>query len=102
MGLATVYRTLQLVTGICSWWIRINLDDGCVRYEIGHLIEGGKQSINHHHLDMQEMCNKVVPLKMISWMIWSSHIEEATGFPCSGPRVEILRICRCRRISIVL
>ena len=35
IGLATVYRTLQLLWDM-QLVDRINLDDGCVRYEIGH------------------------------------------------------------------
>ena len=40
IGLATVYRTVQLLLEL-QLVDRINLDDGCVRYEIGTLIEGG-------------------------------------------------------------
>ncbi len=40
IGLATVYRTLQLLWDI-QLVDRINLDDGCVRYEIGHLLGSG-------------------------------------------------------------
>ena len=58
IGLATVYRTLQLL-----WEIqlvdRINLDDGCVRYEIGHLIKGDAKH-NHHHL-ICRACGRVIP-----------------------------------------
>ena len=48
IGLATVYRTLQLLWDM-QLVDRINLDDGCVRYEIGHLLRGDAQH-NHHHL----------------------------------------------------
>ena len=36
IGLATVYRTLQLLWDM-QLVDRISFDDGCVRYEIGHL-----------------------------------------------------------------
>ena len=36
IGLATVYRTLQLLWDM-QLVDRINFGDGCVRYEIGHL-----------------------------------------------------------------
>ena len=45
MGLATVYRTLQLLLEM-QLIDRINLDDGFVRYEIGHLFEGDAK---HNH-----------------------------------------------------
>ena len=53
IGLATVYRTLQLLYEM-QLIDRINLDDGCVRYEIGHLFEGDMKH-NHHHL----ICRRV-------------------------------------------
>ena len=43
IGLATVYRTLQLLWDM-QLVDRINLDDGCVRYEIGHLLLDERQS----------------------------------------------------------
>ena len=58
IGLATVYRTLQLLWDM-QLVDRINLDDGCVRYEIGHLLQGDTQH-NHHHLICRK-CNKVIP-----------------------------------------
>ena len=48
IGLATVYRTLQLLWDM-QLVDRISLDDGCVRYEIGHLLEDETKH-NHHHL----------------------------------------------------
>ena len=48
IGLATVYRTLQLLWDM-QLVDRINLDDGCVRYEIGHLLTDETKH-NHHHL----------------------------------------------------
>lgn len=48
IGLATVYRTVQLLLEL-HLIDKINLDDGCVRYEIAHL-EGGTTKHHHHHL----------------------------------------------------
>ena len=48
IGLATVYRTLQLLWDM-QLVDRINFGDGCVRYEIGHLLNGETKH-NHHHL----------------------------------------------------
>ncbi len=51
IGLATVYRTIQLLLEL-HLIDRINLDDGFVRYEIGNGKEGGTKH-RHHHL----VCN---------------------------------------------
>ena len=39
IGLATIYRTLQLLLNM-QLVDRINLDDGCIRYEIGDQLNG--------------------------------------------------------------
>ena len=77
IGLATVYRTLQLL-----WEMqlvdRLNLDDGCVRYEIGHLLLGDARH-NHHHL-ICRTCNKVIPFDDDLLDDLERYIEDATGF----------------------
>lgn len=48
IGLATVYRTIQLLSEL-NLIDKLNLDDGFVRYEIGK--QGcGEYSHHHHHL----------------------------------------------------
>lgn len=49
IGLATVYRTLQVLDGL-GYINKLNLDDGCVRYELNL----NTDAHNHHHL----ICNK--------------------------------------------
>ena len=53
IGLATVYRTLQLLSelGLID---KLNLDDGIVRYEIGDM----ETKHRHHHL-ICEQCGKI-------------------------------------------
>lgn len=46
IGLATVYRTIQLLSEL-QLIDKLNLDDGYVRYEIGKL---DKKQHHHHHL----------------------------------------------------
>ena len=49
MGLATVYRTLQLLYEI-QLIDRIHFNDGCIRYEIGHIFDGdSKHSQKEKH-----------------------------------------------------
>ena len=54
MGLATVYRTIQLFLEL-QLIDRIDLNDGLVRYEIG---EAGQTKHRHHHL-ICRACGKV-------------------------------------------
>ena len=77
IGLATVYRALQLLWDM-QLVDRISFDDGCVRYEIGHLFKGEAKH-NHHHL-IGRKCNKVIPFGDDLLDDLEHHIEEATGF----------------------
>lgn len=58
IGLATVYRTMQLLDEI-NVISKLNLDDGCVRYEINLNDEDTHQ---HHHLICSK-CNKIIEVK---------------------------------------
>ncbi|MEF9916999.1 MAG: Fur family transcriptional regulator [Lachnospiraceae bacterium] len=77
IGLATVYRTVQLLLEL-KLVDRINLDDGCVRYEIGQLIHG-KTAHHHHHL-ICTTCGKVQSFQDDLLGELEHHIEETTGF----------------------
>ncbi len=57
IGLATVYRTIQLLTDL-KLIDTLNLNDGFVRYEIGKM-DTSDQRHHHHHL-ICEMCGKVI------------------------------------------
>ena len=94
IGLATVYRALQLL-----WEMqlvdRISFDDGCVRYEIGHLFQGEAKH-NHHHLICRR-CNKVIPFGDDLLDDLEHHIEEATGFHVLDHELKFYGLCReCR------
>lgn len=58
IGLATVYRTMQLLdeVGAIS---KLNLDDGCIRYEIDL---DDSDAHNHHHLICKN-CGKIIEVK---------------------------------------
>ena len=60
MGLATVYRTLQLLYEI-QLIDRIHFNDGCIRYEIGHIFDGDSKH-SHHHL-ICRTCGRVMPFE---------------------------------------
>lgn len=91
IGLATVYRTLQLLWDM-QLVDRLNLDDGCVRYEIGHLLEGDAQH-NHHHLICRK-CNKVIPFTDDLLDDLEHQIEAVTGFHVLDHELKFYGFCR--------
>lgn len=95
IGLATVYRALQLLWDM-QLVDRINLDDGCVRYEIGHLLQGEAKH-NHHHLICRS-CGRVVPFDDDLLDDLEQHIESATGFYVLDHELKFYGLCReCRK-----
>lgn len=78
VGLATIYRTVQLLLEM-QLVDRISLDDRCVRYEIGRLFDGEGKRHHHHHL-ICTTCGKVLPFDADLLEELEQHIEEATGF----------------------
>ena len=91
IGLSTVYRPLQLLWDM-QLVDRLNLDDGCVRYEIGHLLKGDAKH-NHHHLICRE-CNRVIPFGDDLLDDLERHIEEATGFHVLDHELKFFGLCR--------
>ena len=91
IGLATVYRALQLLWDM-QLVDRINLDDGCVRYDIGHLLEG-EMKHNQHHL-ICRTCKKVIPFGDDLLDELESHIEEATGFHVLDHELKFYGQCK--------
>ena len=61
IGLATIYRTIQLLTqlGLVD---RINLDDGSARFEINDADEKSGKHHRHHHLICLN-CRKIIPFE---------------------------------------
>lgn len=91
IGLATIYRTLQLLRDM-QLVDKINLDDGCVRYEIGHLFHGDAKH-NHHHL-ICRTCNKVIPFGDDLLDELEKRIEEETGFHVLDHELKFYGVCR--------
>ena len=94
IGLATVYRALQLLWDM-QLVDRISFDDGCVRYEIGHLFKGEAKH-NHHHLICRK-CNKVIPFGDDLLDDLEHHIEEATGFHVLDHELKFFGLCRKKK-----
>lgn len=91
IGLATVYRAVQLLWDM-QLVDRISLDDGCVRYEIGHLFEGEMRH-NHHHL-ICRACKRVIPFGDDLLDELERHIEEATGFHVLDHELKFYGQCK--------
>lgn len=96
IGLATVYRTVQLLLEM-QLVDRINLDDGCVRYEIGHLFDGEAKH-HHHHLICKE-CGKVIPFEDDLLEELEDHIEDELGFHVLDHELKFYGQCQECRLS---
>ena len=92
IGLATIYRTVQLLLEM-QLVDRINLDDGCVRYEIGTLIEGGEGKHHHHHL-ICKSCGKVWSFEDDLLEELESYIERKTDFHVLDHELKFYGQCK--------
>lgn len=90
IGLATVYRTIQLLLELCLI-DRINLDDGFVRYEIGN-VGLGTAKHHHHHLICRK-CGKVISFKDDLLEELEEKITETTGFHVMDHEVKLYGCC---------
>lgn len=88
IGLATVYRTVQLFEemGIVD---RLNLDDGCSRFELAK--EG---TVHHHHHLICEQCNKVFEVEHDLLDEIEKEIESKYGFIIHDHNVMFYGICK--------
>lgn len=87
IGLATVYRTLQLLSehDVLS---KISLDDGCVRYELNT-----HQDAHHHHHLICTECNKVFEVVVDLLEDLEERIETQYHFKISDHSVKFYGIC---------
>lgn len=94
IGLATIYRTVQLLLEM-QLVDRINLDDGCVRYEIGEVYDG--EGKHHHHHLICKTCGKIQPFKDDLLEELERHIEEKMGFHVLDHELKFYGQCKeCR------
>lgn len=93
IGLATVYRTVQLLSEL-ELIDKVNLDDGYVRYEIGRMA-GGK-SHHHHHLICLG-CGTVFAFEEDMLDSLENHIDQTRGFKVVNHEVKLFGYCKnCR------
>lgn len=90
IGLATVYRTIQMLLEL-KIIDRINLDDGYVRYELGHVYES-EDSHHHHHLICVK-CGRVMSFQGDLLEEFEKRIEDKTGFWIQDHDVKLYGYC---------
>ena len=90
IGLATVYRTIQLLSDL-HLVNRINFDDGFVRYEIG-TVDPKEMKHRHHHLICLE-CGKVFSFRDDLLEGLEKKILDTTGFRVLDHEVKLYGIC---------
>jgi len=91
IGLATVYRTLLLLSemGVLS---KIDLDDGCVRYELNQHDDDHQ----HHHLICTK-CGAVLEVVVDLLDALEAEIEQNYEFKITGHKVKFFGECKnCR------
>lgn len=92
IGLATVYRTMQMLDdiGVIS---KLNLDDGCIRYEINL---NDDETHNHHHLICKN-CNCIIEVKEDLLDSIEKTIEEMYKFNIVDHDVKFYGLCeKCK------
>lgn len=91
IGLATVYRTIQVLSEL-NLIDKLNLNDGYIRYEIGSM-EATSSSHHHHHLICLE-CGQVYTFQDDLLETLESKIEETMGFTVVNHEVKLYGTCK--------
>lgn len=91
IGLATVYRTIQLLNEL-HLIDRINFDDGFVRYEMG-TVSDCEQKHHHHHLICMK-CGKVISFRDDLLEELEDKITATTGFFIVNHEVKLYGFCK--------
>lgn len=88
IGLATVYRTVQLFEemGIVD---RLNFDDGCSRFELS-----SEDTVHHHHHLICESCNRVFEVENDLLDEIEKEIERKYKFKIHDHNVMFYGICK--------
>lgn len=95
LGIATVYRTLQLFEKLDIVY-RLNFDDGRSRYELAP----GTESHQHHHLICMD-CGKVIEVKLDLLEYLEESIEREEEFSIVDHNLEFYGYCReCKNKSL--
>lgn len=87
IGIATVYRTLQLLEKLNIIY-RLNFDDGYNRYELNY----DSENHHHHHLICLK-CGKVMEVKIDLLENLENEIENENGFKIVDHNVKFFGYC---------
>ncbi|NLL00075.1 MAG: transcriptional repressor [Clostridiales bacterium] len=90
IGLATVYRTIQLLSEL-NLIDKLNLDDGYVRYEIGS--KNQEDSCHHHHHLICLECGSIYAFQDDLLENLENRIKETLGFEVSDHEVKLYGHC---------
>jgi Fur family ferric uptake transcriptional regulator len=91
IGLATVYRTIQLLSEL-NLIDKLNLDDGYVRYEIGKMADLDARH-HHHHLICLD-CGKVFSFEDDLLETLEDRIKKSMGFEVVDHEVKLYGHCK--------
>ena len=91
IGLATVYRTIQLLSEL-HLIDKLNLDDGYVRYEIGKA--GSSTDTHHHHHLICLDCGNVSSFEDDLLDTLEKRITENVGFEVVDHEVTLFGYCK--------
>lgn len=91
IGLATVYRTIQLLSEL-HLIDKLNLDDGYVRYEIGKA--GSSTDTHHHHHLICLDCGNVSSFEDDLLDTLEKRITENVGFEVVDHEVKLFGYCK--------
>lgn len=91
IGLATVYRTIQLLSEL-HLIDKLNLDDGYVRYEIGK--SGTSTETHHHHHLICLDCGKVSSFEDDLLDTLEKKIMDNVGFEVVDHEVKLFGYCK--------
>lgn len=93
IGLATVYRALQLFEKLGVLY-RLNFDDGCSRYELTGSVDGEH---HHHHLICLD-CGKVLEVKLDLLDNLEDEIEKEEEFEIVDHNLQFFGYCKdCKK-----
>ena len=90
IGLATVYRTIQLLNEL-HLIDRISFDDGFVRYEMGNASDGEKEHHHHHLICMK--CGRVISFRDDLLEELEKKITATAGFRVVDHEVKLYGYC---------
>ena len=88
IGLATVYRNLQLFEKL-GLVHHIMLDDGCMRFQI----LDSQEKHQHHHL-VCEVCGDVIDVEEDMLELFEKKLLSEMGFTVKDHRVQFFGICK--------